>query len=300
MKDYVIKATAAEGALRALAARTTDTAETARRIHGLLPVAAAALGRVMTAAAMMSADMKGRRNAVSILVKGDGPLGNIVTVASSGGRIKGYVDNPKVDLPLNALGKLDVSGGIGKDGRLTVIKDLGLKEPYVGQVALLTGEIGEDIAGYYLASEQQPSVVALGTLLDKDLSVRAAGGYVLQAMPGAHGKLLDAVEARLAQMAPISALIDAGKTPEEILLSLLGDLDVKIHGKTDTFFACDCSRERLEGVVLSLGREEIKSILQTDGQAELVCHYCNQPYHFSGEALRGLLTKAGAAGESRK
>lgn len=300
MKDYVIKATAADGALRAFAARTTDTAETARRIHGLLPVAAAALGRVMTAAAMMSADMKGKQNAVSVLVKGDGPLGNIVTVASSGGRIKGYVDNPRVDLPLNTHGKLDVSGGVGKEGKLTVIKDLGLKEPYVGQVALMTGEIGEDIAGYYLISEQQPSVVALGTLVGTDLSVKAAGGYVLQAMPGSGGKLLDAVEARLARMAPISALMDAGKTPEEVLYSLLGEYDLKIYADADIFFACDCSRERLEGVVLSLGREEINDILQADGQAELTCHYCNHSYLFSGEALQALLAKAGAPGEDGK
>ncbi len=292
MKDYIVRATAAEGSIRAFAARTTNMAAKAQRIHNLFPVASAALGRVMTAAAMMSVDMKGERNTLSVIVKGGGPLGSIVTVASANGSLKGYVDNPEVELPLNSIGKLDVGGAVGHQGKLTVIKDLGLKEPYIGQIQLVSGEIGEDIAQYFWISEQQPSVVGLGTLVNPDLSVKAAGGYILQPLPGAKEHIIADIEAQLMKLPPISTLIDQGETPEAVLSLVLGAYDLKVHATVDTEFACDCNRERLKGVVLTLGKDEIENILQTDGQAELVCHYCNEKYMFYGEELELLLKKA--------
>jgi len=292
MKDYIVRATAANGSIRAFAARTTASVSEAARIHNLYPVASAALGRVITAAAMMSADMKGGRSTVSLVVKGDGPLGSIVTVASSNGFLKGYVDNPQLDLPLNPHGKLDVGGAVGRNGKLTIIKDLGLKEPYVGQVELVSGEIGEDLARYYWTSEQQPSVVALGTLVNHDLTIKAAGGYIIQPMPDADEGVIARIEKSLQMLPPISALIDEGKTPEEVLETILGDLELKIHPGLEVEFACDCSRERLEGIVLSLGEAEIRDILEKEGKAELVCRYCSSKYLFSAAELEALLKQS--------
>lgn len=290
--DYVIRATAGQGSIRAFAANTTEMVSEAAKIHDLFPVASAALGRVMTAAIMMAVDMKSSKNILSIIVKGSGSLGSIVTVARADGTIKGYVDNPHVDLPLNEIGKLDVGGAVGLDGKLTVLKDLGLKDPYVGQVELISGEIGEDIANYYWRSEQQPSVVALGILVNPDLSIKAAGGYIIQPLPGAKEYILDGIERKITELPSISTLIEQGNTPEEILQMILGEYDVKINASTDIKFECDCSRERLEGVVLGLGREEIQGIIDEDEQAELVCHYCNTKYHFQREELQTLLDKA--------
>ena len=290
--DYVIRATAGQGSIRAFAANTTEMVSEAAKIHDLFPVASAALGRVMTAAIMMAVDMKSSKNILSIIVKGSGSLGSIVTVARADGTIKGYVDNPHVDLPLNEIGKLDVGGAVGLDGKLTVIKDLGLKDPYVGQVELISGEIGEDIANYYWRSEQQPSVVALGILVNPDLSIKAAGGYIIQPLPGAEEYILDGIERKITELPSISTLIEQGNNPEEILQMILGEYDVKINASTDIKFECDCSRGRLEGVVLGLGREEIQGIIDEDEQAELVCHYCNTKYHFQHEELRTLLDKA--------
>jgi molecular chaperone Hsp33 len=290
--DYVIRATAGQGSVRAFAAKTTDLVSDAAKVHGLYPVASAALGRVLTAAGIMAVDMKSLKNVLSVIAKGSGPLGSIVSVARADGTIKGYVDNPRVDLPLNEVGKLDVGGAVGPDGKLTIIKDLGMKEPYVGQVDLATGEIGEDIANYFWVSEQQPSVVALGVLVNPDLSIRAAGGYIIQPMPDADEGIISIVEKKLLELPPVSTLIDRGHSPEEILDMILGDFDLKINGKTDLRFQCDCSRERLERVVLSLGKEELRDIMETDQQAELVCHYCNTKYHFSYEELQALLDQA--------
>jgi molecular chaperone Hsp33 len=290
--DYVIRATAGQGSVRAFAARTTELVSEAARIHGLYPIASAALGRVLTAAGLLAVDMKSLNNVLSIIVKGSGPLGSIVSVARADGTIKGYVDNPRIDMPLNEMGKLDVGGAVGLDGKLTIIKDLGLKEPYVGQVDLVSGEIGDDIANYFWVSEQQPSVVALGVLVDQDLSIRAAGGYIIQPMPDADEQVISSIERKLTELPPISALMDQGHSPEEVLEMILGDFDVKINGKTPLQFQCDCSRERLERVVISLGKEELEDIIETDGQAELVCHYCNTKYHFNRGELQTLLDQA--------
>lgn len=290
--DYVVRATAGQGSVRAFAARTTELVSKAAGIHGLYPVASAALGRVLTAAGMMAVDMKGSDNVLSIIVKGSGPLGSVVSVAKSNGTMKGYVDHPKVDLPLNQLGNLDVGNAIGPDGKLTVIKDLGLKEPYVGQTDLVSGEIGEDMANYFWVSEQQPSVVAVGVLVNPDLSIKAAGGYIIQPLPDANEEIIANLEIKLRELPAISSLIDEGKSPEEVLELLLGEYELKLLDKTPLKFECDCNRERLERVVLGLGKMELQEIIETEGEAELVCHYCNTKYDFNKEQLSALLEQA--------
>jgi len=292
MKDYIIRATAANGNIRAFAATTTNLVDTARKTHGLYPVASAALGRTMTAAAMMAIDLKGKKDTLSIVIKGDGPLGSIVVVAKSSGQIKAYVDNPHVELPLNSVGKLDVAAAVGNQGKLTVIKDLGLKEPYAGQVDLVTGEIGEDIAYYMAYSEQQPSAVAVGVLVNPDGSVKAAGGFIIQPLPGAPDELIDEIERRIYQAPAISAMVDQGMTPEDILDKILGSMDLKINDTIYPEFTCDCNRERLESVLLTLGKEELEAILEEDGKAELVCHYCNTVYNFDEEDIKRLIKNA--------
>jgi molecular chaperone Hsp33 len=288
-KDYIIRATAADGQVRAFAATTTNLVAHAQRIHGLSPVAAAGLGRLMTAAAMMGIDMKGEGNSLSIILRGGGPLGSLVVVATSSGKIKGYVDNPNVYLPLNSYGKLDVSGAVGKEGKLTVIKDLGLKEPYVGQVDIVSGEIGDDIAFYMASSEQKPSAVGLGVLVDVDSTVSAAGGFMIQPLPGASEEIIEKIENRISNIPGVSTLISEGKTPEEILKTLLDDYELKVHDKIYPYFLCDCNRERLESVLITLGRDELEDILKKDGKAELVCHYCNKKYIFDYDDIQKLI-----------
>ena len=290
--DYVVRGIAGHGSVRAFAATTTNLVSEAARVHGLYPVAIAALGRVMTAAGMMAVDMKTDTNVLSIIAKGDGPLGSIVTVAKADGTMKGYVDDPHVDLPLNKQGKLDVGSAVGLDGKLTIIKDLGLKEPYAGQTDLITGEIGEDLANYFWVSEQQPSVVALGVLVNPDLTVKSAGGYIIQPLPDADEEVISKLEKKLESLPPVSSMIEKGHTPEEILDILLGEFELKVLDKSPLRFQCDCNRERLERVVLGLGREELTDVIETDGYAEGACHYCNTKYHCSKEELADLLKHA--------
>lgn len=292
MKDYIVRATAADGYIRAFAVRTTQMVEAARKQHNLSPVASAALGRTMTAASMMAIDLQGERDSLSIIIKGRGPIGSIVVVANAGGRVKGYVDNPFIDLPLNAKGKLDVGGAVGVDGKLTVIKDYKLKEPYIGQVDIVSGEIAEDITYYFAVSEQQPSVTGLGVLVNPDLTINSAGGFIIQPMPGASDELIDHIQDKLTGIDPISSQISKGMTPEEILEDILGEYNLKINDRMETVFNCDCNRERLESVLISLGREELEDILKTDGRSELICHYCNRKYQFNSEELKKLIDQA--------
>ncbi|HHY83149.1 MAG TPA: Hsp33 family molecular chaperone HslO [Clostridiales bacterium] len=290
--DYVVRGIAGNGSIRVFSARTTGLVSKAAEVHGLYPVAAAALGRVLTAAGMMAVDMKNSDNVLSIIVKGSGPLGNIVSVAKVDGTIKGYVDNPQLDMPLNEKGKLDVGKAVGRDGKITVIKDLGLKEPYVGQTDLVSGEIGEDIANYFWVSEQQPSAVALGVIVNPDLTIKAAGGYIIQPMPDADPDVIASLERKLTELPPVSALINQDHTPEQIMDLLLGEFDLKLLDSTTLEFKCDCNRERLERVILGMGKEELSDIINNEGQAELVCHYCNTKYHFNKEELEALLRLA--------
>jgi molecular chaperone Hsp33 len=287
--DYAVRAMDKRGHIRAFAAVTTGLVGQAAKLHRCSPTAAAALGRSLTAAALTGLMLKNDSDRLTLQVMGGGPIGRIVVVANARGEVKGYVDNPAADLPLNAAGKLDVGGAVGKKGQLTIIKDLGLKEPYIGKVDLVSGEIAEDMAAYFTYSEQTPSAVALGVLVDKDLTVRAAGGYLVQLMPGATEEEAAGIEERLFGIKPVSTLIDEGLSPEEILKNVLQDNGLKFLEKRPLSLECDCSRERLEEVLISLGKEEIRDLLEKEGKAELVCHFCNKKYVFEAEELKSLL-----------
>lgn len=288
MEDYLLRATAANGTVRAFAALTTKMAQDARQTHGLFPVACAALGRAMTAAAMMSLTMKSEKDTMTVQFSGNGPMGGLVVVTDSAANVRGYVHNPDIELPLKENGKLDVGGAIGR-GRLTVIKDLGLKEPYVGHVNIVTGEIAEDITAYYAYSEQIPTALSLGVLVDTDGAVLNSGGYMLQIMPDAEDSTIDYIEKRISEMPPITVLLSEGKSPEDILNMVLGDIEPKMGEKSECHYKCNCSRERMEMNLYSLGQKELEEILNDIGEAETQCHFCNTRYLFTGEDLKEII-----------
>lgn len=291
MADYIIRATAADGQVRAFAATTKEMVETAKNAHNTSPVATAALGRLLTAGAMMGVMMKGDRDLLTLRMEGDGPIGGLLVTANSKGDVKGYAFQPDVMLPPNEKGKLDVGGALGI-GVLSVIKDIGLKEPYVGQTILVSGEIAEDLTYYYATSEQVPSSVALGVLMNRDNTVRQAGGFIIQLLPGASDEMIDKLEARLGEMESITALLDAGKTPEEILTDLLGDFDLDILDKVPTRFFCDCEKERVSKAIISIGKKEIQDMIDEGKPIEVSCHFCNKIYTFTVEELEEMLKKA--------
>ncbi len=289
MRDQIVRAVAADGTIRAFAAVTTHLVEEARLMHDASGVAIAALGRTLTAAAIMSKMLKSENDVLTIQIKGDGPLGSIVTVVDAEANVRGYVNNPFVELPLNSLGKFDVSGAVGKNGYLNVIRDLGLKEPYVGYVELYTGEIGEDIAYYYAFSEQVPSVVSLGVLVAPDGRVINAGGYIIQMMPGAEDGLAEALENRIGSLKPVTTLLEEGKSPEDLLKLILGEMGLEITEEYPCKYLCNCSRERMERNLISLGEKEILEIASEQHGAELQCHFCNRKYYFTENELLGLI-----------
>ena len=291
MKDYLIRATAANGQVRAFGVTSRELTETAKNAHDTSPVATAALGRLMSAAVMMGADLKGENDLLTLRMEGDGPMGGLLATADSHGNVKGYAFHPEVLLPPNARGKLDVGGALGA-GMLSVVKDIGLKEPYVGQTNLVSGEIAEDLTYYYATSEQIPCSIALGVLMNKDNTVRQAGGFMIQLLPGASDELIDRLEERLGELPSITALLDAGKTPEEILSGLLGDFDLEILEKKPVQFHCDCSRERVERAIVSIGKKEIREMIEEGKPIEAGCQFCNKKYSFSVEELEELLKKA--------
>lgn len=291
MGDYIIRATAAGGQIRAFASTTRELAEEARRAHNTSPVATAALGRLLTAAGMMGITMKGEDDLLTIKIQGDGPIGGLTVTADSAGNVKGYVFNPDVMLPPNEKGKLDVGGALGV-GVLSVIKDIGLKEPYVGQTILVTGEIAEDLTYYYATSEQTPSSIALGVLMNKNNTVRQAGGFMIQMMPGASDEIIDRLEARLKEITSITALLDEGNTPEMVLDHILGDMDLEINEKISTRFYCNCSKERVEKALISTGKKELQEMIDDGKTIEVNCHFCNRSYSFSVEELEELLVRA--------
>ena len=264
MAAYVIRATAADGQIRAFAATTRDLTETARQAHNTSPVATAALGRLMTAAVMMGYDMKGADDLLTLKIQGDGPIGGLVVTADSKGEVKGYAFNPGVMLPPNDKGKLDVGGALGI-GVLSVIKDIGLKEPYVGQTILVSGEIAEDLTYYYATSEQTPSSVALGVLMNKDNTVRQAGGFIIQLMPGASEAVISALEEKIKEIHSITTLLDVGNTPETILQYILGDLGLEINEKLPAKFTCNCDKSRIERALISVGKKDIQEMID-DGK----------------------------------
>lgn len=291
MSDYIIRATAANGQIRAFAATTKDTVETAKNAHNTSPVATAALGRLLTAGAMMGVMMKGDKDLLTLRMEGDGPIGGLLVSADSKGHVKGYAFNPEVMLPPNAKGKLDVGGALGI-GVLSVIRDIGLKEPYVGQTILVSGEIAEDLTYYYATSEQIPSSVALGVLMNKDNTVRQAGGFIIQLLPGASDEMTDKLEARLDEFASITSLLDEGKTPEEILDELLGEFGLEILDKMPTGFVCDCEKSRVAKAIISLGKKEIAEMIEEGKPIEVSCHFCNKLYTFTVEELKEMLEAA--------
>ncbi len=288
--DYIIRATAADSQVRAFAAVTKETVETARKDHNTSPVATAALGRLLTAGAMMGVMMKGEKDILTLQVKADGPLNGITVTADSQGRVKGYVGNPEVLLPANDKGKLDVSGAVG-NGFLNVIKDMGLKEPYSGQVDLQTGEIAEDLTYYFAVSEQVPSAVGLGVLMNKDNTVKEAGGFIVQVMPFAEEKTIAKLEENIQKIQSVTTLLEQGHTPESLLEAVFEGLDLEIMDKVPTEFYCNCSKERVEKALISIGRKDLNEMIQEGKEIELNCHFCNTNYVFSVEELKEILRK---------
>lgn len=291
MKDYIVRATAAGAQIRAFAATTRNLVEHARTAHGTSPVATAALGRLLSAGAMMGTMLKGEKDLLTLQIKGDGPIHGITVTADSFARVKGYADYPGVMLPPNAIGKLDVGGAVG-NGMLTVIRDLGLKEPYVGQTILQTGEIAEDLTYYFAASEQIPSTVGLGVLMEKDNTVKQAGGFIIQLMPFAEDEVIEKLEENLKKMPSVTSILDEGKTPEELLAVVLDGIELEITDTVPTEFYCNCDKKRIEKAIISIGEKDIKEMIEEGKEIEVKCHFCNSAYTFSVEELKELLKKA--------
>ena len=291
MSNELVRAIAANAQIRAFACNTREMAEDARRAHNTSPVVTAALGRLLSAGAMMGSMLKGDKDLLTLQVKGDGPMRGLTVTADAKGCVKGYPIVPDVIVPANALGKLDVGGAIGK-GTLSVIKDMGLKEPYVGQTQLQTGEIAEDLTYYFAASEQVPSAVGLGVLMNKDNTVRQAGGFIIQLMPFAEEGVIARLEENLAKVASVTALLEEGNAPAGMLQILLDGMDPEITDTSEVFFRCNCSKERIERVLISLGKEELSDMIQEGEPIEVNCQFCNKSYSFTVDELKTLAAKS--------
>lgn len=291
MTDYIVRATAADAQIRAFACTTRNIVETARQAHNTSPVVTAALGRLLSAGAMMGSMMKGEDDLLTLQIKGDGPINGLTVTADSKGNVKGYANVPDVILPANAIGKLDVAGALGQ-GVLSVIKDMGLKEPYVGQTALQTSEIAEDLTYYFATSEQVPSCVGLGVLMEKDNTVKQAGGFIVQLMPFAEDTVIDKLEQNLAQISSVTSILDAGNTPEQMLELLLEGMNPEITDTMSANFYCNCDKERVEKALISIGKAELQDMINDGKEIEINCHFCNTNYTFSVEELKGLLKRA--------
>lgn len=288
-KDYLVRATAADGMIRAFAAITTNTVEAARQAHNTSPVASAALGRLLTGAAMMGADMKNDEDLITVKISCNGPIGGLLVTADRNGHVKGYVSNPSVMLPATEEGKLDVGGAVG-EGVLTVIRDTGLKEPYVGDTILVSGEIAEDLTYYYATSEQIPCSIALGVLMKKTNEVDEAGGFMIQLMPGCSDEIAEELEKRLKGMAPVTTMLDTGMGAEDILKLILGDmgLDIKTE-KTYVSFTCNCDRDRVRKALISLGKEELQDMAKEEKNTEVCCHFCGKKYEFTPQEIEEMI-----------
>lgn len=287
-KDYIVRATAADHQLRVFAVTSKDIVEKAREIHNTSPVATAAIGRLLTAASMMGSMMKGEKDVLTLQIECGGPIGGITVTADSNADVKGYVNNPNVILPPNAQGKLDVSGALGP-GFLNVIKDIGLREPYNGQTHLVSGEIAEDLTYYFATSEQVPSSVGLGVLMDKDNHVRQAGGFIIQVMPDTDDEVIDKLEARLGEVHSVTEMLDKGMTPEDILNYVLEGMDVEILETVPTQYKCDCSFERVSKVIASLGKKELQEMIDDGKPVEVNCQFCGSHYKFDTEQLKEFI-----------
>ena len=291
MSDYIIRATAAAGCIRAFAATTKGLVETAREKHKTTPVVTAALGRLLTAGTMMGAMMKGKDDVLTLKVEGNGPMGGMVVTADSSARVKGYPFQAQVDLPLNPKGKLDVAGAVGI-GVLSVIKDVGLKEPYAGQTILVTSEIAEDLTYYFATSEQVPSSVGLGVLVNSDGTVRQAGGFIIQLMPDAGEEIIGKLEQKIGSITSVTSMLEQGMTPEDILREILGDMELELLDRIPAEFFCSCSKKRVEKALVSLGEKELTELIEADEPAEVKCHFCNTAYVFEREELQEILEKS--------
>ena len=291
-KDYMVRATAGNAQIRAFAATTKDLSEYARKAHGLSPIAAAALGRLMTGTVMMGTMMDNEDDLITVKMDGDGPLKSVLATADNKGNVKGYVGNPYVIMEPNASGHLNVGGGIG-EGNLTVIRDMGMKEPYVGQVPLYTGEVAEDLTYYFTKSEQTPSSVGLGVLVEREnLSVIAAGGFIIQLLPFAEEETIAHLEENLKKFSSVTDILKAGKTPEELLNIVLEGFDIEFTDKVDLNFYCNCDKDRVERALMLIGEKEIQEMIDDGKEIELRCHFCNKAYTFSVDELKSLKEKA--------
>ncbi len=291
MSDYIVRATAANAQIRAFACTTREMVETARQAHNTSPVVTAALGRLMSAAAMMGSMLKGEEDLMTLQIKSGGPMKGMTVTADSKGNVKGYANVPDVILPANSKGKLDVAGAVGP-GFLQVIKDMGLKEPYVGQTMLQTCEIAEDLTYYFATSEQVPSSVGLGVLMEKDNTVKCAGGFIVQLMPFTEDAVIDRLEENLKQLTSVTSLLSQGMTPEELLGVVLSGFDVEITDTLDTGFHCNCDKERVEKALISIGKKELQDMIDDGKPIEMNCHFCNTNYEFGVEELKSLYQKA--------
>ena len=289
MSDQLIRAISQDGLIKVSAVSTRDLTERARQIHKTLPVATAALGRLLAGASMMGNALKEEAASLTLQIKGGGPLGTLLAVSDHEGNVRGTVENPAVDIPLREDGKLDVGAAVGNQGTLTVIRDLRMKEPYVGSVGLLWGEIAEDIALYFVESEQIPTACGLGVLVDRDQSVLSAGGYLVQLLPGAGEETAERLEASLRAAGPVTELLKADPDPEALLRAALPGLALEVLEKRPIAYRCDCSRERMERALISLGREELRAMIDEQGSAELTCRFCDNVQRFSREELEALL-----------
>lgn len=288
MNDYLVKALAFNGEIRAYAVRSTETVSEAQQRHDIWPTATAALGRAMTAVVMMGAMVKGE-DKLTVKVEGNGPLGAMIIDANGHGDVRGYAVNPHTDFEATEAGKLDVRRAVGTEGMLSVVKDLGLRDFFTGQIPLVSGEIAEDFTQYFVVSEQVPSAVALGVLVNPDKTVKASGGFIIQVMPGAADETISLLEKHIAEMRPISTMVDEGLTPEQILYEVLGEENVEILDKMDIQFQCNCSRERFGNAIIGLGEKEIRAMIEEEGQAEASCHFCLESYVYLKEELEGFL-----------
>lgn len=291
MTDYMVRATAANAQIRAFACTTRQLVEEARKDHDTSPVVTAALGRLLTAGCMMGSMLKGEKDILTLQVRGTGPMKGMTVTADSKGNVKGYAIEPQVLLHANAKGKLDVGGAVG-NGVLTVIKDMGLKEPYSGQTALQTGEIAEDLTYYFATSEQIPSSVGLGVLMEKDNTVKQAGGFIIQLMPFAEERVIARLEENLAKVDSVTALLEAGNTPEQILSILLEGMEVECNDTAEVHFFCDCNKKKVEKVIISIGKKDIQEMIAEGKDIEVNCQFCNSHYTFTPEELKELLKKA--------
>lgn len=289
MADRIVRAISTDGMVQAAAICSRGLTERARQIHKTLPVATAALGRTLAAASMMGNALKSDGASLTLQFKGGGPLGTVLAVSDNEGNVRGYVTNPHVDLPLRPDGKLDVGTAVGHEGTLTVIKDLHMKEPYVGTIDLLGGEIAEDVAGYFVESEQIPTACALGVLVDVDQSVQCAGGYLIQLLPGADDAAISAIEQGIARVGPVTEALRGGLSARELVEQVLSEFQLEVLSEEPVEYRCYCSRERVTRALISMGREELNSLIREQGRAELTCQFCDKVYHYTNEELEGLL-----------